>query len=115
MTHVGIISKELSAYLVESVFDNRFLYFLLVALVGGSILSVNRKVLIKSIVGYIPVILAGIAGAMLTGVLGGLVFGIAGIAMTFRPRGWPLWLSLVGFALSCATTLFVTIWLLVHG
>ena len=77
LTHFGIISRELSAYLVDSVFENRFLYFLLVALIGGSILSVNRKVLIKSVVGYIPVILAGIAGAMLMGVLGGFVFGIA--------------------------------------
>jgi Na+/citrate or Na+/malate symporter len=77
MKHFGIISSEISTFLVDSVFDNRFLYFLLVALIGGSILSVNRKVLIKSVVGYIPVILFGIAGAMIMGVLSGLLFGVA--------------------------------------
>lgn len=76
MKHFGIISGEVAKFLVDAVFDNRFLYFLLVALIGGSILSVNRKILIKSVTGYIPIILAGIASAMIMGVLGGFLFGI---------------------------------------
>ncbi len=77
MKHVGIISGEVATFLVDSVFDNRFLYFLLVGLIGGSILSVNRKVLVRSVAGYIPIILLGVAGAMIMGVLGGFLFGIA--------------------------------------
>ncbi|MGL5125639.1 MAG: 2-hydroxycarboxylate transporter family protein, partial [Fusobacteriaceae bacterium] len=47
------------------------------ALIVGAILTVNRKTLLKSIVGYIPLILIGVAGAMSSGVLVGLIFGKA--------------------------------------
>ncbi|WP_442881279.1 2-hydroxycarboxylate transporter family protein, partial [Cetobacterium sp.] len=54
-----------------------FLEIFIPALIVGSILTVNRKTLIKSIVGYIPLILIGVAGAMAGGILVGLVFGKA--------------------------------------
>lgn len=76
MVHFGLISQSDSAYLAESVIDNRFLYFLLVALVGGTILSVDRKTLIQSVLGLVPVILCAIAGASVLGILAGLVFGV---------------------------------------
>ncbi|MEA7604800.1 2-hydroxycarboxylate transporter family protein, partial [Salmonella enterica subsp. enterica serovar Agona] len=44
--------------------------------VHGAILSVNRKLLLKSLLGYIPTILAGIVGASLFGIVIGLCFGI---------------------------------------
>lgn len=76
MVHFGLISEADSEYLAESVIGNRFLYFLLVALVGGTILSVDRKTLLQSVLGLLPVILFAISGAALLGVLAGAVFGI---------------------------------------
>lgn len=54
-----------------------FLTLFIAVLITGSIMSVNRKLLIKSIVGYIPAILVGVAGAMLFGVAAGLVVGVS--------------------------------------
>ncbi len=45
-------------------------------LITGSILAVNRKRLIRSLAGYIPTILAAVAGAAVFGIAIGLVFGI---------------------------------------
>ena len=54
-----------------------FLDLFIVVLIVGSVLSVNRKTLIKAITGYIPAILAGIAGALIFGLIAGtLFFGI---------------------------------------
>lgn len=36
----------------------------------------NRKLLLRSLVGYIPTILAAVAGASILGILGGMIFGI---------------------------------------
>ena len=54
----------------------KFLNLYIVALMTGSIFAVNRKLLLKSLVGYIPAILTGVLGAALLGVIGGLLFGI---------------------------------------
>lgn len=54
-----------------------FLEMFIPALIVGSILTVNRKTLLKSIVGYIPLILVGVAGAMIGGIVAGLIFGKA--------------------------------------
>lgn len=48
----------------------------IVFLITGSILSLDRKILLKSFAGYIPAILGGLACAILFGVLVGAVFGI---------------------------------------
>lgn len=76
ITHVGWISPDDAKYLTDSVIGNRFLYFLLVALVAGSILAVERGTLIKSVVGLVPVILCALVGATVLGVLVGWVFDI---------------------------------------
>lgn len=52
-----------------------FLEMFIPALVVGSILTVDRKTLVKSIAGYIPLILIGVAGAMVGGVVAGFFFG----------------------------------------
>ena len=52
-----------------------FLEIFIPALIVGSILTVNRKTLIKSIVGYIPLICVGLVGATIGGVTIGLIFG----------------------------------------
>ncbi len=53
-----------------------FLELFIPALIVGSVLTVNRKTLLKSITGYIPLILIGVVGATIGGILGGLIFGI---------------------------------------
>ena len=52
-----------------------FLEIFIPALIVGSILTVNRKTLVKSIVGYIPLLLVSVGGAAIAGVLVGLLFG----------------------------------------
>lgn len=54
-----------------------FLDLFISALIVGSVLTVNRKILLKSVVGYIPLILIGVAGACGLGVVVGLLFGKA--------------------------------------
>lgn len=53
-----------------------FLTIFISILIAGSIMSVNRKLLVRSILGYIPAILLGVAGAMIIGVLGGWLVGV---------------------------------------
>jgi len=54
-----------------------FLELFIPALIVGSVITVNRKTLLKSVSGYIPLILIGVAGASTGGILVGLLFGIA--------------------------------------
>lgn len=54
-----------------------FLEIFIPALVVGSVLTVNRNVLVKAISGYIPLILIGVIGASIGGILAGLIFGIS--------------------------------------
>ncbi|MCJ8342766.1 MAG: 2-hydroxycarboxylate transporter family protein [Cetobacterium sp.] len=54
-----------------------FLEIFIPALIVGSILTVNRKTLVKSIVGYIPLLAIGVIGAAVGGVVIGLLFGKA--------------------------------------
>ena len=54
-----------------------FMTLWIIVLITGSVLSLNKKVLIKSFVGYLPAILGGLICAMLFGVLAGLPFGVA--------------------------------------
>ena len=50
-----------------------FLDLYIMVLITGSVLSVDRKMLIKSFAGYIPTILAGVAGALgLAGIVGAI-------------------------------------------
>lgn len=56
--------------------DVDFLSFFIIFLITGSILSLERKLLIRSFAGYIPAIFGGLAGASLLGIVAGLIFGI---------------------------------------
>lgn len=55
----------------EYSFLNLFIAFLVV----GSLLGIDRKLLIKSSTLFLPTILAGLVGAGILGILGGLLFG----------------------------------------
>lgn len=52
-----------------------FLNMFIAVLITGSLLGVNRKLLIKSFGFYLPAILAGVLGAALLGILVGFLFG----------------------------------------
>lgn len=56
--------------------DTNFINLFIIALITGSILSLDRSILLRSFAGYIPAILGGVAAAMLLGVIGGLIFGV---------------------------------------
>lgn len=55
--------------------DYSFLNLFIAFLVVGSLLGLDRDMLIKSSALYLPAILAGLVGAALLGTLGGVVFG----------------------------------------
>lgn len=54
-----------------------FLEMFIPALIVGSMMTVDRKTLIKSIGGYIPLIIIGVIGATVCGIGVGLIFGKA--------------------------------------
>ncbi|MEF7522147.1 2-hydroxycarboxylate transporter family protein [Erysipelothrix rhusiopathiae] len=54
-----------------------FLNLFIIVLITGSVLSLDRKVLLKSFVGYIPAILGGLLGAFLLASVVGIFFGKA--------------------------------------
>lgn len=56
-----------------------FLDLYILVLITGSVLSVDRKMLIKSFAGYIPTIIAGVAGALGLAAVVGVVTGIGAI------------------------------------
>lgn len=56
---------------------SKFLTLYIIVLMTGSIFAVNRKLLLKSLVGYLPTILVAVLGASIMGILGGFIFGIS--------------------------------------
>lgn len=56
---------------------SKFLTLYIVVLMTGSIFAVNRKLLLRSLIGYLPAILTGVVGASIMGILGGFIFGIS--------------------------------------
>ena len=64
--------------------DVNILSVFIIALIMGSILSLDRKVLLRSFAGYVPAILGGLVGASLLGVAAGLVFGVQPVDMIIK-------------------------------
>ena len=64
--------------------DVSILNVFIICLIMGSILSLDRKVLLRSFGGYIPSILGGLAGAALLGCGAGLIFGVKPIDMIIK-------------------------------
>ena len=84
----GIIGQEEVRFLQAQVIDNRFLYFVLAALVTSSVLSVQTTVLRKALVSYAPIVLGGLAVAAIFGLTAGTLAGIPAdrvITMYFLP------------------------------
>ena len=64
--------------------DVNILNIFIISLIAGSILSLDRNVLLRSFGGYIPAILGGLVGASLFGIVTGLLFGVSPINMIIR-------------------------------
>ena len=64
--------------------DVSILNVFIICLIMGSIISLDRKVLLRSFGGYIPSILGGLAGAALFGCGAGLIFGVKPIDMIIK-------------------------------
>lgn len=77
----GLLPKEFLG--VVKIFYGKspvnFLELFIPALIVGSVLTVDRTTLLKSIGGYIPLIIVGVIGATVCGVGVGLIFGKAPI------------------------------------
>ncbi len=78
MKYFGLIPEEaitnINSFVSE---DANFLELFIVILIVGSVLALNRDILLKSFGGYIPAILGGLLAACVLGVVTGLVFGVS--------------------------------------
>ena len=54
-----------------------FLSFFIVFLICGSVLGLEKKLLLRSFAGYLPAIFGGLIGASTLGIAGGLLFGVS--------------------------------------
>ena len=54
-----------------------FLSFFIVFLICGSVLGLEKKLLLRSFAGYLPAIFGGLIGASILGIAGGLPFGVS--------------------------------------
>ncbi len=61
-----------------------FLTLYIIFLITGSVLALDRKLLLKSFAGYIPAILGGLALAAVMGVIGGFIFGIGPVDIVVK-------------------------------
>lgn len=77
LKHFNLIPEEFVANVNWLISDDvNVLEFFIMTLIVGSILSLDRDILLKSFAGYIPAIFGGLIVASIMGVLGGLVFGV---------------------------------------
>ena len=76
LVYAGILTQREIDIVSGVMKDTRFIDLFIAVLICGSILPVNRKLLLHSLLGYIPSILVAIAGAMLFGCATGFVLGI---------------------------------------
>ncbi|MAD16728.1 MAG: hypothetical protein CL579_11725 [Alteromonadaceae bacterium] len=74
--NTGAISSVDIQYVQSFIIENRFLYFVLAALLISSIISVKTEVLKAALLSYAPIIFGGIIFAALGGILAGLVAGV---------------------------------------
>lgn len=72
----NIIPQKYADAMVMVMDDADFLSFFIIFLITGSILSLDRDLLIRSFAGYIPAIFGGLIGASILGILAGLIFGV---------------------------------------
>lgn len=71
-----IIPQKYAEGMIMIMDEADFLSFFIIFLITGSILSLDRDLLLRSFAGYIPAIFGGLIGASLLGILAGLLFGV---------------------------------------
>ncbi len=78
LKYFGMIPEEaitnINSFVSE---DANFLEFFIVILIVGSVLALDRDILLRSFGGYIPAILGGLVAASILGVVTGLIFGVS--------------------------------------
>ena len=78
LKHFGLIPEEATNNINSFVSDDaNFLELFIVLLITGSVLALDRDILLKSFAGYLPAIFGGLVAACILGVLGGLMFGVS--------------------------------------
>lgn len=78
LKHFALIPEDFIANVNWLISDDvNVLEFFIMTLIVGSILSLDRDILLKSFAGYIPAIFGGLIVSSLFGVIGGLIFGVA--------------------------------------
>jgi Na+/citrate or Na+/malate symporter len=78
LKYFGLIPEEAIANINSFVSeDANFLEFFIVILIVGSVLALDRDILLRSFGGYIPAILGGLVVASVLGVITGLIFGVS--------------------------------------
>ena len=75
----GLIGEKANEALNTFNGGTGFLNLYILVLITGSVLSVDRKMLMKSFAGYIPTIIAGVACALGLAGLVGMVTGVGGM------------------------------------
>lgn len=80
----NLIPQKYAEGMVMIMDDADFLSFFIVFLITGSILALDRKLLIRSFAGYIPAIFGGLIGAGILGVIAGLLFGISPVDIILK-------------------------------
>ena len=77
LKHFNLLPEEFVANVNWLISDDvNVLEFFIMTLIVGSILSLDRDILLKSFAGYIPAILGGLVVSSLFGIIGGLIFGV---------------------------------------
>ena len=86
LKYFGIIPEETinNINLIISGDDVNLLELYIVFLITGSVLALEKDILLKSFMGYIPAILGGLVGASVLGVLVGLIFGVTPTAAIMK-------------------------------
>lgn len=75
MVYYGLLDANMTKSITSLMKDSNFLYFYISALVSGSILGMNRVVLIQGFLRMFVPLVAGTLAAVCIGMLAGLVFG----------------------------------------
>lgn len=78
LKYFGVIPEEAIGHInrIISGDDVNLLEMYIIFLISGSVLALEKDILLKSFAGYIPAILGGLLAATIFGVLAGLAFGI---------------------------------------
>ncbi|OPJ56457.1 citrate/sodium symporter CitS [Alkalithermobacter paradoxus] len=77
LVYAGIMPEKTADTISNFIETTNFLNLFISVLITGSILSVQRKLLLRALAGYIPTIIFGVIGAMVFGAIGGLMTGIS--------------------------------------